>query len=810
MFSGLRGDVTCGVRTLRRHAASTGLALLVMAIGIGGTSSVFSVLYATLLRPLALHDPDRLVSLRTGTPSEPDDYWSGPDFLDLAAKATQLNGVAAHRALRYAISGGPEPDEIRGVSVTANFFDLLGVAPQLGRLPRTADSEDSGGRPAVLSAGLWQSRFAGSRDIVGRSITLNDKAFTVVAVMPASFDYPHGARLWTVSPFRVPEPPFDFGDNPEVLRGAHYFPAFARLAPGTTVVSAGRQVEAVSAELAARFKATNADRRAHLIPLLDAEVGDVRSTLWLLAGAVACLLGLGCANVANLLLARAAGREREVQIRAAVGASGYRVVRQFLVEGLILGLLGGGLGVLASAWGLDALVTIVPRDVPRLDDIRLDLPVLAFALLTTLVASLLAGIAPAVHAFGARRVASGIGVGTRASRGRQRRVLVIVEVALSLVLVLGAGLMVRTLVHLRSVDLGFRTDAVIAGRVSLPSPRYSEDGQIRTFARSALERLAAMPGIVSAGAVMSLPVDGSGAADLRVQVAGRPVQGQAPVAGFQTAAPGYFETLRIPLLRGRLFTSADRDGSPPVAIVSEAFAQQFFPDVDPIGQRLAWSDPADPATVWSTVVGVVGNTRRDGAGTAPKAEVYKPLDQAAVPYFWLVARGALGTDSTTRAIRAAVSSVDPARPVSPVRTLDEVVARSLLQPRFGALVIGLFAVLALVMAALGLYAVLACEVVGRTREIGIRMALGARRLSVVAAVFADGSRMVAMGLAVGLIGAAATSRFIASQLHGVGVADPLTVAACLGTLCVASALATLVPAWRASRVDPAESLRADG
>ena len=809
MANGLWSDVRFGIRALRRHSASTLLALLMIAAGVGGATSMFSVLHATLLRPLPFHEPDRLVSLRTGTPALPDDNWSGPDFLDFRDQASLLEAVAASRWQRFALRAEPDPEEVRGASVTVNFFDVLGVAPQAGRVAHLAGPEGEGGRLVVLSDGLWQSRFGASRGIVGTSITLNDQAYTVVAVMPPGFDYPHGAKLWVVSPLKVPEPPFDFGDNPERLRAAHYFDAFARLASGATLASAGKQAEDVSMALAKRYADTNADRRARVVSLLDAEIGSVRSTLWLLAGAVACVLLIGCLNVANILLMRAAGREREVQIRAAVGASGYHLVRQFLVESLLLGLSGGALGVMLSAWGLDALVALVPQDVPRLQNVRIDLLVLGFALLTTLLVSVLAGTAPALHAVRRRGAGPGVAVGNRASSHHSRGALIVIEVAISVVLLLGAGLMVRTLLHLGAVDLGFRTDATVAARVTLPPAKYGEDAQIRAFSRSVLNRLTATRGIVSAGAVMSLPVDAGASADLRVHIGGRPAANRGTTAGFQVAAAGYFETMGIPLVRGRLFTAGDRENRPAVAIVSQAFARQFFPGADPIGERLAWADPANPDTQWFTIVGVVGNTRHEAVYAAPRAEAYVPMAQAPMPYFWFVARGSLGQEHTTRAIRAAVTSVDPGRPLSPIRTLEEVVSRSMMQPRFGTLVLVTFAALALVMAALGLYAVLACGVANRTREIGIRMALGARRLSVVGAVFRDGGRLVAFGLLLGLLGAGAASRLIVSQLHGVQVTDPVSATACLATLAAASALASLVPALRASRIDPAESLRAE-
>ncbi len=384
-----------------------------------------------------------------------------------------------------------------------------------------------------------------------------------------------------------------------------------------------------------------------------------------------------------------------------------------------------------------------------------------------------------------------------------------IEVAVSVVLVLAAGLMARTLLHLGGVDPGFHPGDAIAARVSLPAASYPEDAQIAAFARSVLDRLSAAPGIASAGAVLSLPVDGGGAADLRVRIVGRAAATPEPVAGFQTATPGYFETMAIPLLRGRAITSDDRAGRPEVAVVSEAFARRFFPGANPIGERLTWADPADPATRVFTIVGVVGNTRHEGLDADPRAEAYVPLAQSPVPYFWIVARGLLGRTQTTRAIRSAVSSVDPGRPLSSVRPLDEVVSGSMRGPRFTTVVLATFAAFALLMAALGLYAVLAWGVTSRTREIGIRMALGARRSSVVGRVLGDAGRLVACGLVLGLLGAAAASRLIVAQLHGVQVTDPLAAAVCVVTLAATAALAGLVPALRASRIDPAEALRVD-
>jgi putative ABC transport system permease protein len=607
----------------------------------------------------------------------------------------------------------------------------------------------------------------------------------------------------------VPEPPFDFGDNPEVLRGSHYFDVVGRLKEGATVAQAREQAGALSATLATLHASTNADRRAGVVPLLDAEVGDIQSTLWLLMGAVGLVLVIGCTNVAGLLLVRALEREREVLVRAAVGASGGRLVRQFLVESLLVGLPGGVLGVILAAWSLELIVALVPGDVPRLQEVELSLPVLGFALAAALLASGLAGAAPALFALGRRRSGSPLATGSRASAHRTRRVLVVVEVAISAMLLVGAGLMLRTLTHLSAVDPGFRADSTVAARVSLPQPKYTEDRQLRDFARAVLDRVRATPGVVSAGAVMSLPLDASGSAELKVHIAGRPPSDRPPTAGFQPATAGYFETMGIPLVSGRLFTEDDREGRPTVAVVSEAFARRFFPGADPVGQRLAWSDPDEPDVQWHTIVGVVGSTRHGGIREAPRAEAYVPFAQFPIPYLWFVAHGDSGTEATTRALRMAVTAADAGRPLSAVRTLTEVTDRSLALPRFGAVVLSTFAAVALVMAALGLYAVLAYGVSRRSREIGIRLALGAGRPRVIGDILGEGCRIVGIGLALGLLGALALSRLIASQLHGVQATDAVSFAGCAAILGAVSMLASLLPALRASRVSPAESLRLD-
>jgi len=538
MLSGLSGDLASGLRAFRHHPAATFSAVLVLALGVGATASVFSVLHATVLRPLPFPDADRLVALATWTPEDPGDNWSGPDFLDVRAEATLLGGVAGIRWLRFALTGGADPEEVRGVSVTDNFFEVLGAAAARGQVSDLAARRRDGGAFVVLSHGLWQTRFGGSPQVVGSPVTLNDRPFTVAAVMPRGFDYPHGAALWTISPLTVPEPPFDFGDSPERLRGAHYFDAIARLRPGVLRAEASDQLGSLTADLERRHGGTNVGRRARLVPLLEAEVGDLRSRLWLLMGAVAAVLLIGCANVATLLIIRASGREREVLVRVAIGASAGRLVRLFLAESLLPGVVAAGLGCLLAAWGLEAILALVPEDVPRLSEVRLDPPTLGFALAAAVAASLLAGLTPAWHAVRRRGAGSRLAAGNRASARRTRGALVVVEVAGSVVLLLGAALMLRTLAYLGHVDPGFRAESAAAGRVSLPESSYANDARVLAFSRAVLDRLRATPGIVSAGAAMSLPVDASGSADLRVHASGRPAGEPGRAAGFQPAAEG--------------------------------------------------------------------------------------------------------------------------------------------------------------------------------------------------------------------------------------------------------------------------------
>lgn len=810
MTIGLTSDIRSGVRALRARPATTAFAVVTLAVGIAAATSVFSVVHATLLRPLPFHEPDRLVTLYSTTKSDPADNWSGPDFLDLREQASLLEGIAGSRWQRYALRGASAPEEVRGVSVTDNFFDVLGVQALVGERFGPATRRADRARQVVLSFGLWQTRFGGSPAVVGTTVVLNEVPHTVVGVMPQGFAHPAGAGLWTSSSLRVPEPPFDFGSNPELLRAAHYFDVFARLKPAATVEQARARARAIAENLAKRYPATNGDRGVRLVSIQEAEVGDVRSTMWLLLGAVGCVLLVGCANVAGLLLVRAADRDREVFIRLAVGASIARLARQFLVESLMLGVAGGLLGVLASLWLTDAVVAMVPIDVPRLQEVRVDAVVLGFALVTALAASVLAGMAPASRWFAQSRLGTLPRSGNGVSLGRTRHLLVVGEVAVSAVLLVGAVLMMRTLAHLGAVDPGFRTDSTVSARVSLPARAYAEDRQIRDFGRNVLDRLRRTPGITTAGTVMSLPIDGGMSADLSVHVAGRPEEaGRAPVAGFQVASAGYFETMGIPLLNGRLFTEDDRDGQPLVAVVSESFARRFFAGRSPIGERLAWSDPKAPDVRWHTIVGVVGSTRHGGVRTAPRDEAYVPFDQWPMPFLWLVARGGLGAERTSNAIRAAVLAVDPGRPVTRVGTLDDLVRKSLGQPRFGGVMLTAFAVIAQLMAALGLYGLLAYGVTRRSREIGIRMALGAPRSQVLRTTLREGISLAAVGTGIGLAFALGLSRVMASQLHGVRPTDPVSFGACVVTLAAVSALASLLPALRATRIDPAVTLRSE-
>ncbi len=806
-------DVRYAIRGLLRSPGFAVVALVTLALGVGASTSIFSVVNGILLRPLPFSDSDRLVALyRTEEDGERDNH-SGANFLDIKTQSRSLSGLAGHRGMRYTVVGGETPQLVRGSSVTSDFFDVLGVPALIGRTLSPEVDLPGAERTVVLSYGMWQSQFAGDPDVLGKRLKANDELYTVVGVMPPGFEFPDESEFWAASRYAVPESPVDVGDDPATVRNLSWLGAVARLADGVTLEQAQVEMTLIAERITKQHP--EVDEGTLVVPLRESMVGDVRASLLVLLGAVGFLLLIACANVANLLLVRASAREREISVRSALGAGRVRILRQLMTESLVLALAGGGLGLLLALWGTRGLLALAPDGIPRVAEVSTDLRVLGFALAVALGAGVVFGLAPALQSFGTSFGRSAVGGAARQTAGRSRstlrNALIVGEVAVSLLLLVGAGLMVRTLVALSQVDPGFGTEHLLSARVWIPATKYSEDEQVVWFYREVLGRVEAIPGVQSVGGVLSLPVNAGINGTFGFSIEGwAPEAGEAaPIAGFQIADSDYLETIGIPLLSGRWFTDGDDVDATPVAVVNEALVDTYFPDQDPIGKRVVFDGPEAPEEDWMTIVGVIGNTRHFGLDQPPRAEIYQPYLQGSLPYLTLVVKSEMDVGALTSAVRGAVSSVDPEQPISGVATMEQVLFDSLGSRRFNMTLLAVFAVAAVVLAAVGLFGVLSYSVAQRANEIGIRMALGARGGNVVGQIMKQGVGLAVIGLLIGTGGAVALTRLMTSMIHGVSATDPYTFLAGAVALAAVAALASCVPALRASRVDPIEALRTE-
>ncbi len=808
-------DVRIGMRNLLRRPAFTVTALAVLALGIAATSSIFSVVNGVLLKPLPFPHPERLGLLNTTNVDGGLDTWSGANYLDLAAQSTSYETVAGFRAFQFNLDDGEFPGSHRGLCVTNTFFRVLGVDAAIGRTLSPEADPPEGERTVVISHGLWQSRFGGDPAALGRSMELNGTPHTIVGIMPPWFDYTEGMELWFRSSYRVPDPPFDFGANPEGIRAADYFNVIARLKPGVSFAQAQQEGSAIASRLAEQYPDSNRDEGFRIRPLHEVLVQNVHPALTVLFGAGGFVLLIACVNVASLLLVRVKGREQEIAIRRALGEDRIRLARRLLIESGLLGLMGGAAGLALSIWGTDALVALASADLPRAGEVKTDTTVLLFTLLLSVGSGLLFGLIPALQAGRSEPAAilseGGARHGAGPARSRLMGMLVAAEIAISLVLLVGAGLMIRTLASLNTTNPGFAARDVLTARVFVPANKYAEDSQVRQFYRQVIERVRALPGVRSAAGVMSLPVSHGVDADLSFIIEGRPTEtGANPVSGYQTATDGYFETIGLPVLRGRSFAADDRDGSLPVAVVSKAFADKFFPGEDPVGKHISWNDDANAEDFrWVTIVGVVGNSLHYGLDGAPRAEAYQPFDQAPWPFMSLVIAGDGQPASLAPALRRAVMEVDPLQPVTHIRTLSEILHGSLGRRRFNMVLMSIFAGMALLLAAVGLYGVLSYVVAQRRREIGIRMALGADAARVAGHILQEGARPVLLGAGIGFLGSLALSRLIAGLVHGIPALDPVSFACAVLVLVAACLLAVWLPARRAAGMDPITTLRSE-
>jgi predicted permease len=806
-------DLRFAARALARTPGFTAAAVLTLALGLGANTAIFSVVDAALLRPLPFHDPERLV-LVWETMGDWKTRWVAPaNFVDWRRDARSFDGLAGYSSADLNLAGAGDPERLKAAVVSDNLFDLLGARPALGRVFRRGEDE-SGPRLAILGDGLWRRRFGADLAVIGRAVRLNGEPHEIVGVMPPSFRFPTAAELWVPGVQGIPFLHSVLrGQDMRTMRDSHLFTVVGRLASGRTAAAAQADMDTIAARLAAEYPDTNAGLGVNVASLREHLVGDVRPALAVLAGAVAFVLLVACANVAGLLLARATQRAQETAVRVALGAGRGRLVRQGLAESLLLSLAGGALGVGLAYWGVDAIVALSPPGMAGLDAARPDARVLAFAGAVSLLTAGLFGLLPAVQAV--RPEAAGLlSAGVRASggpaRARARRVLVVAEIGMAHVLLVGAALMLATLVRLRSVDAGFDDANLLTFQVSLADARYREPHRRRAFYDGVLEGARRLPGVAEAGAVMRLPLaDGPVNRGLSIEGRPAPAPGEDHSVDYQVVSADYLSAARIPLLRGRGLTDADDEGAPRVVLINEAAVRRYFPNEDPLGRRVGMGDGDDPAN-WRTVVGVVGDVRHRGPDQAATPAAFAPYRQDREA--WNMMSFVLRTSVDPRALLAAVGplvrAVDPEQPVSNVRSMDDVRDAAVVRPRFLATLLAAFGAAAVLLAAVGIYGLMSYTTTQRTKELGVRMALGASRRAVLRLVLGEGARLAVAGVGLGVLAALALSRVLASLLFGVRATDPLTLVGVSAAMAAIAALASWLPARRAARVDPASALRA--
>jgi len=797
-------DLRYGARQLARSPGFTAVAVLTLALGIGANTAMFSIVHNVLLRPLPYPDPDRIVWFFERQPNLERAPFSGADYLDLAQQSRTFEHIVAMRDLNFHLTGHEEPELVRGRVATPNLFGVFGVQPVAGRGFLPGDGAPGAPRVAVLSYGLWQRRFGGDPGAVGRDITLNEQSVTVVGVLPPTFRL-GGVELYLNPRHVVPEVFPTMPDDPTQNRATHYLAVAGKLKPGVTLAQAQADIDAVIGRIEEEHRTGHT---AQIFPLQEVVVGDVRRPLLILSGAVGLVLLIACANVANLLLARASSRQREIALRTALGAGRWRLVRQMLTESLLLAMTGCALGLLLASWSIAALVAASPPQLPRVSAIQVDRVVLGFAVVVAVLTGLLFGLAPALQAAktslteALKEGARGTGDGTPHSR--LRRALIVAEVALSLVLLAGAGLLTRSLVRLLDVDPGFRSNNLVTMAVSFDSAKYSQEGRNLDFVEQLLPRLESIPGVTGVAVANDLPLEGQETTTNPTVEGREPAQpGEQLLIGVHSVNTNYFRALGVPLQHGRFFDQRDAINAPPVVIVNKTAARRLWPDDNPIGKRIRLLGGEE----FAEVVGVVGDIKHNGLTAPPSMDAYVPYAQVPWPYLMIAVRSTMEHGALLSAVRAEVRALDPDMPVFSVRPFQQVLDELLGERRLTLVTLGLFAGLAVLLAAVGLYGVMAYMVTQRTREIGIRLALGARRSDILRLVVGQGTRLALLGVGIGLVGGFALTRFLAGLLFGISATDPLTFAAMAVVLLLVALVACYIPARRATRVDPMVALR---
>jgi putative ABC transport system permease protein len=809
VLSALANDLYSALRTLRHAPGFALAAVLTLALGIGATTAMFSVVDAALLRALPYPEPDRLVAVFETMPGNDRRQVAPANLADWRQESRTLLGLSAYYTSRRTIGTGAAPERILSTSVSGGIFTTLGARAMIGRTFSAADDSGTSERLAVLSDGLWRRVFGATRDVVGRAVRIDDEPYTVIGVMPADFRFPERTDLWTLGTRGVPALR---GAGPDIasLRDVHYFRVIGQLRPGSTREAGLRELSAIAARIEARHPDTNRDLGVNIIGLQDALTGNTRSTLLFLFGVVGLVLLLACTNVAGLTLARSGKRQREFAIRTAIGASRAHLVRQVLAESTLLSILGGALGVVVAALAIERLVASAPIELPEVASVAIDARVLLFALVVSAVTGVAFGLLPALQASAAS--SSGFlrqGSRGNTSRSRLRGALVVGELALSLTLLFGAGLLLKSFLGLLRVDPGFVPERVVTIDPALSRSVYADPVRVVDYYTRALERVSALPGVEAVGAVSVLPASGQ-RMNRGVQIEGRPAPARATdqTIEYQAATPGYFEVMGIPLRRGRAFTASDDGRAAPIAVINEEAARQYWPGIDPIGRRVGFGGgPTGPT--WRTIVGITGNVRQLGLDQSALPEVFVPMLQDPDRDMSIVVRTSIDPVTVSTALRQTVQDVDPSQPLMSPRLMTSQLAGSLARPRFFSALLGGFAAAALLLATLGVYGVVATGAQARTREMGIRVALGAQRHEILTLVLSGGAKLAVAGIALGAAGALWFARGVRGLLVGVEPADPVVFVVTGALLGGAVLLASWLPARRAARADPMVALRAE-
>src|SRR5215510_115192 len=787
-------DLRYGFRMLVKKPDFTIVAVFTLALGIGANSAIFSVVNGVLLRPLPLEDPDRLIKIWETFLPGGHGTASVPNLKDWRDQNTVFNGIAAYQFSSLNLRGQDSPERLQGATVSPNFFEVVGVRPRLGRAFQIGEDEAGRNRVALLSHRLWQRSFGGDAGVVGKEISLNGENYTVIGVMPPEFRFPSRlTEVWV--PLVMPPDLAQQRDN-------HWMFTLARLKPDVGFEQAREQMVNIARRIERQYPDSQAGRSVFLIPLQEETVQNIRPALLALLFAVGFVLLIACANVANLLLARATSRRREIAVRTALGAGRLRLVRQMLTESLLLAVTGGALGLALAKWGVEGLLVLAANFLPRANEVGLDWRVAAFTAALSILSGVLFGLIPALQS-------SRVDLQSALKEGAGGGALVVVEVAATLVLLIGAGLLIKSFIRLYETDLGFKAENVLTMSLALPRTKYPDAQSAAAFHQKLIDRVAALPGARSAGLINSLPLQRSGfSGGVTIEGQGPYEPGRQPVAGFCAISPEYFRALSVPLISGRFFTAEDQRNSALVVIVNQALAQQYLPGQNPIGKRMQFI-----GNDWRTIVGVVGDVRESGVTRAATAGVFFPVNQVGyaplIQTMSLAVRADAEPTALISAVRNAVREIDPAQPVFNVKTMEAVVADSVSDRRLNMLLLGIFAAVALTLSVIGIYSVMSYTVSQHTREIGIRMALGARPTDILKLVVGQGMGLTLVCVGLGVAGAFGLTRLMATLLYGVTATDPLTFAVVSALLMVVALLACCVPARRATKVDPMVALRTE-